>query len=387
MKTGDSPSLFASYKSDDVALVRAVCEGLLGSGYSTWFNEYDVPHDRIDEFQRFINRGIDEASFGLLFSNDRYARSPYCNIEVERLLRRLPPDRLFVFQTTAHSIFQDDYPELEPRRTHAAHPQDVFTRLHEAGVIDAVSPAPTFPAPTADAGWWLKEIGARFNSFPWHPDPDAIWPQWDVLDVTGEPRSDPNAFLAEVGGRSVALTVDYRFLETDLATSFAQRTSASPEGELRFRDDEQDDRQRLRDELLYFSREVATVRKVAGRGRTRPTPADDLPAFESIGVHMLDTVESLDGVRNTYKHRLFSYRLGGRIYRVYKLALPQPQLRRAVAIRFVFRFEDDIRSFFRTLPLCDAVVKSFTWVTLSTTPRLRLEDVRQAARRARGDAS
>lgn len=389
MKTGDSPPIFISYKSDDVDFVRPICERLIADGHSTWFNEYDVPYDRVDEFQRFINRGIDEAAWGLVFANDRYARSPYCALEVERLLRRLPVERLFVFQDTEHSVFEADYPELRARRFVIREQHEVLDHLLEAGVISRIAP-PGVTAPSSPlAEWWLKEIGARFNPSLWRPDPGSIWPEWEMSDITGEPRSDPNVFVADLDGKRVRLLVDYRLLEANLATSLRQRTVESADGTIRFLDDEQDDRQRLREELQYFGREVATVQDVARSRRAAGAPdtAGTEAAFEPIGVHVFNTVESLDGVRNAYKHRLFSYRLSERVYRVYKLGLPQPQLGAAVAVRFIFRFEDDRRAFFHALPVCDAVVRSFSWLSLATRPRLGLADVRQAAQRARGDPS
>jgi len=384
--TADSRCLFFSYKSDDVEFVRPVCECLLAHGYSPWFNEFDIPYDHIDEFQRFINRGIDTASWGVLFANDRYARSAYCNIEVERLLRRLPVERLFVFQTTECPRFKDDYPELAGRHFVIRGQAEVFEHLRKAGVIDDLSSPPTFNPLGRSTEWRLKEIGARFNSFPWHYDAkSSVWQkQSDDLDLGLQAEVD--VFAADFEGRSVRLLVDCRLLEANFAESLRQRTKESPEGAIRFLEDEQDDRQRLREELQHFGREVATVQRLArDRRLARATEegGTDVAAFEAIGVHVFNTVESLEGERNAYKHRLFSYRLGERIYRVYKLGLPQPQLGVPVAVRFIFQFERDRRAFFRALPFCDAVVRSFSWVTLATRPKVSLDDLRQAALRAR----
>src|SRR5436309_12430237 len=112
MQSTRTPRLFISYKSDDVGFVRPICERLLAEGYAPWFNEYHVPYDRVGEFQRFINRGIDESTWGLLFVNNGFALSPFCNIEVERLLRRLPIEQLIIFHLGDAALFDLLYPEL-----------------------------------------------------------------------------------------------------------------------------------------------------------------------------------------------------------------------------------------------------------------------------------
>jgi hypothetical protein len=374
--------IFVSYKSDDVEFVRPVCERLLAEGYHPWLNEYHVPYDRVDDFQWLINYAIDTAAWGVLFASDRYAFSPYCNIEVERLLRRLPPERIVVLRIGDSPVFEREYREFAGRVAPAANEADVYARLADAGILGhPLAPRPLPDAP-ADRAWWLKDIGARFTLHPWRLDARSVMrnaglEEW--LDVTGEPREEYEAFTADIDGHRIGLTIDCRRLDAEWRES-VERRATSDEGALRFLEDEQDDRQRLSEELRHFAREVEMARAALTLRRDAPDAGDALGArrFQPIGVHMFNTAETVNGRRNAYKHRLFSFRLAGRIYRVYKLVLPHPQLGQAVALRFVFEFDDDLTAFFVSLPFCDRAVRSLSWVTLRTKPALdlgRMQDV------------
>lgn len=384
----DSPAIFASYKSDDVEFVRPICERLMAEGYAPWLNEYGVPFDLVDDFQRFINRAVDAADWGLLFASDRYTLSPYCNIEVERLLRRLPANKLLVFRPAEPTFFEDVYPELRDRQLVAHSESDVFGHLAAAGVIAAPLSPRALPGLPDAPSWLLKDIGARFDPQPWQVEVGSVMrhagrPQW--VDVTGEQRADLHQFVARIDNREVRLWVDYRMLEQEFRGSIERRTAESDDGTLRFLEDDEDDRRRLKEELRYFAREVETMRSTMMPGADGgATGSAGQPEFEAIGVHMFNTIEKTGGSRNAYKHRLFSFRLSGRIYRVYKLALPQPQLRVPVALRFVFEFDDDLRAFFSALPLCDRLVRSLSWINLATNPGLDRTGLREAMDRLGG---
>lgn len=84
--------LFISYKSEDANRVRPVAELLISQGIRVWFAEYQVLLSNYANFQEAIDAGIDGATYGLVFSNDRWAGSPYCEKEIVRLQGRLPPE-------------------------------------------------------------------------------------------------------------------------------------------------------------------------------------------------------------------------------------------------------------------------------------------------------
>jgi TIR domain len=385
MKIGDSETVFFSYKSDDVDFVRPICERLLADGRSVWFCEYDVSYDQIDDFQEPVDRGIDEAKWGAIFASDRYAQSRYCRTEAERLLRRLPVDRLFVFQQAESSDFQAQCPQLAGRVVTVRDAEAVFRELHRAGVaaheIDTVGPS-------QPNRWWLNAIGAYFDPGPWGIHMPSAWPGRErIVDPMGETLHGCTVLVATLHGRIVHLFVDCGRLEPGEASaaSLRRRTTES-DGRIHLQPDEQDDRQRLREELKCFGSEVVAVRELMIRRRPgwRPPAPHQEPTYQAIGAHIFDTVESEGGARNAYKHRLFSYRQVGRLYRAYRLCLPQPQLHVPVVVRFVFEFDDELPAFFRTVPLCDRLVKSFTWMTLATQPKLSADDLRAAVARVKG---
>ena len=81
---------------------------------------------------------------------------------------------------------------------------------------------------------------------------------------------------------------------------------------------------------------------------------------EEIGVHMLSTNDS--GI--VYKHRMYTFRIEklNRTYRMAKLVLPHPILKRAYLIRFIFSCEGPIEKFFYYVPLYRKIIESFTWI-------------------------
>lgn len=89
-----APKIFISYKSEDAVAVRMIAEQLRAQGASVWFAEYDVTISKRAEFQVAIDTAIAECDYGLCFTNDVYAGSEYCRDELEKLLRRLPPERI-----------------------------------------------------------------------------------------------------------------------------------------------------------------------------------------------------------------------------------------------------------------------------------------------------
>jgi formylglycine-generating enzyme required for sulfatase activity len=80
--------IFLSYKSEDVMIARALTERLMACGHDVWFNEYRVLLDEYADFQALIDRGIDRSDQAILLTNKKWAESPYCQLEILRILRR-----------------------------------------------------------------------------------------------------------------------------------------------------------------------------------------------------------------------------------------------------------------------------------------------------------
>lgn len=399
MHTEKAHDFFISYKSEDVDFVRPLCERLLAEGYSPWFNEYQVRHDQIDEFQLVVNEGVDCCEWGILFVNAYYNRSPYCHVEVERLLRRRPVERIIVLALGNELEFLKMYPELKPSTIRVGSREEAYRRLCEAGLIRELPDPIELEVDSSPKRWPLKEIGAEFDPNVWRVDHDSLMrgSVWhDQLDITGRRREDYHTFSASLQGHRIKLWMDYRLVKEPFANRIADRirVDQSADGTLLFVENEADDRKRLLEELRDFPNEIEVVTRLVLRSADvvksfyREEPPSK-PVVEEIGVHMFSTTERQGSITNSYKHRLFSFCLPelGAIFRVYKLVLPHPQSKDPVVIYFIFQFEDDRQAFFGALPWSDYVVRSFRWLTLATIPSLDIHALNKKAEQINGDSN
>jgi hypothetical protein len=82
--------------------------------------------------------------------------------------------------------------------------------------------------------------------------------------------------------------------------------------------------------------------------------------MQELGVHLFSS--TIAG--REIAQRLFSFRLVAlrTIFRIYKLAFLHPLLDAPFVVRFVFRFPDDLRTFYPGVPWCDALVTSLRLV-------------------------
>jgi hypothetical protein len=90
----DEYDLFVSYKSQNANEVRRVVECLIAAGTRVWFAEYHVLTGNFERFQEEIDRGIDRSRYALVFTNDRWADSRYCALEMQRILPHLGRSRI-----------------------------------------------------------------------------------------------------------------------------------------------------------------------------------------------------------------------------------------------------------------------------------------------------
>lgn len=78
--------VFLSYKTEDVTVVRQIAEQLIARDIAVWFAEYAIPIGERSTFQESIDAGIRGSKYGVCFTNNRYADSPYCRRELQQLL-------------------------------------------------------------------------------------------------------------------------------------------------------------------------------------------------------------------------------------------------------------------------------------------------------------
>ena len=106
--------VFISYKSEDVEIARRVADLLIASGYEVWFAEYQVLLKNYDKFQQAIDQGITNCDYGIAFTNDRYAKSPYCGLEITQLLDHLPHEKILeIMIPTQEPLTHQRYDALE----------------------------------------------------------------------------------------------------------------------------------------------------------------------------------------------------------------------------------------------------------------------------------
>lgn len=80
--------VFVSYKSENANQARAVADFLTSRGLRVWFAEYEIRSDIYESdvaIQAAVDRGIAHSSFFLLFTNDRWSKSYYCQMEFEKI--------------------------------------------------------------------------------------------------------------------------------------------------------------------------------------------------------------------------------------------------------------------------------------------------------------
>ena len=99
--------LFISYRTTDSTVARQVTERLIASGVKVWFAEYELlvkeqlmmrraSEQARDAFiHKVLLQGMNGSTHGLALTNDSYAESVWCGMEIRHLLSRHAPDRLF----------------------------------------------------------------------------------------------------------------------------------------------------------------------------------------------------------------------------------------------------------------------------------------------------
>ena len=90
MQTSVEPkyNIFVSYRSKNIHIVRPIAEQLMAAGLKVWFAEYEILLSGRQRFKEAINHGINNCSFGICFTNDRYAQSEHCQKESNNM--RMP---------------------------------------------------------------------------------------------------------------------------------------------------------------------------------------------------------------------------------------------------------------------------------------------------------
>ncbi len=170
--------VFVSYKSEDANLVRQVAEQLLACGLDLWFNEYRIMAAEYDRFEEAIDAGLARATHAVVFTNDRWARAEWCNVEMRGLLERIPDRSRIVevavpWENGPREVFPDllGQPAIvyhgDPRRpSHDEVHRLVVEILARLGFTTSLEALPAVESKAA----WLKSAGVTFD-----PGPFRLW--------------------------------------------------------------------------------------------------------------------------------------------------------------------------------------------------------------------
>lgn len=371
---------FFSYKSNDVFLVRPIAERLKAEGISVWIDEYGISNKDRESFQKIINDAIDTSIYGVLFVNDLYADSPWCLIEVERLLRKRPLSKIIVLVLKQSEKFKLLYSNLYSSGFETGYSHDkIFDCFFEKKAIKHIPKPIQYAIHSGEHRWFSKDAVFNFDNTCWNIDVRRLFTGLganEPLQINHESRTDFTEFVAEINNQEIRLLLDYDFYEKT-SESIMRRIETD---EIKEESYEQDDRKRLKEEIEYFDKEVknAYIRVVRSKDFYKGKINIEeftVPGYEHIGTHLFSTQDR----RKIFKHRLFSFRVpnDNLIFRVYKLVLPHPQFafpnhKTPIRIRFIFCFKNDLKAFFASIPWCDHLVNSFKWTTTIPIDELKI---------------
>ena len=110
-------TIFISYKSENVNLVRSITERLIFSGVNVWFAEYRVHLRKYDEFvvefDREIQTAISNCTQAIIFTNNSWADSDYCKKEMRGLIKRIGTKDILEVAIPVESKPHKEYPGLD----------------------------------------------------------------------------------------------------------------------------------------------------------------------------------------------------------------------------------------------------------------------------------
>ena len=102
---GKKYDCFISYKSKNVVVARQIADRLVASGRKVWFAEYEVLLYNRDRFPEEIERGLRDCKYGIVLTNDDYAKSEYCRSELVRLLEFCGPERTLEIMIPSEPLY------------------------------------------------------------------------------------------------------------------------------------------------------------------------------------------------------------------------------------------------------------------------------------------
>lgn len=387
--------IFFSYKSEDAAFVRGICERLKAEGIPVWIDEYDIKYNMQDQFKAVISQAIDRTKWAVLFVNEPFSRSVNCQFEMERLSQNHTQDTIVLILSESET-FNKRFARFFDKGNFFYTGYDFHQVMEVFKEVGLLKKDICFKEPSREKDektWIVMEAGFKFEYSEWSVNTSSRFTGMDnteQLKFSKLFRTEYHMFECTISNHPVELLLDYKEYKGSQADTVLKRLENNGDWEnIREKKYNEDDNQRMIEELKSFEKEahIAFNRYWKNAKYFRNLPSRSTGKSRElldIGIHKYQTKDR----GKWFKHRLFTFREAGGedIFRVYKLVLPHPQIDIAFTVRFIFRFNNDMPDFYRSIPWCDYLVSTFNWISEKPLSEINLTTgiIKEANRLFRG---
>lgn len=312
--------MFISYKSEDVGIARHLAELLIAGGLRVWFAEYLVLLAARERFDEAIDEGLGRSRYGIVFTNDRYIRSPYCRHELECLLDPVNCGAPRVLEVKLGSTRQVHlmYPDLDRSAgiNFKGDMGEVLQLVRQTTSLRIEHPSERTLTTSCPSIFRDERFGYR-------------------IDISGWQLLDPGGFdtgYGTMGPQCTQTLGGHRASWNLIVGSPAPATRATPK------------RGQIIDDRACFNQIVEVARAI-------------LPSIggRCTGVHMLFSKEK------KYSQLALTYWFQSGWTRRYSVVLPDPQTGKSTEFAFTFGFHAPFREYCQHSHMMDRVVESLEW--------------------------
>lgn len=329
---------FISYKAQDVLLVRQIAELMMASGISVWFDEYQILFNNYedDKLEMELMTAIENATYGIIFTNDLYFNSKYCSDELKLLLKK-PKSNIINILLQPHVLFRnfDDLRDC-PTWTGASKVNEICSFINARTNIQIVDTSQTTERDSQIYKKKYLHVPYQLNISGWQ---ESSWPLFSKITNT--------ASSTKLGPWLKRTINDYQ-LEVNVCMG--------PE---------------LHPAQISSQVHHTTDHREIQKNLMRPRVQKFLTDFGPdtiIGFHLLPHRE--------YMHHAFTYKFSeNKWQRKYSITLPQPNCDELYDFVFTCNFDGPFEEFCRIAHLLDSLVVSLEWPPLDRNEAIYLNNV------------